>query len=163
MARELEAACTLWAHLALVYKHVEEKELDYQAVSTLLCALVFLGNNHTFDVDAALGAKGAKRSQWEESASDSSLGLPQTEVFELFARHRCKLLRWLEQHPHSRDTAMEAVVRTVTCTGPRHITGAAAKTVLHPRRWGQLRGFRGLGRYVPDTFTPPDLMQLGEG
>ena len=54
-------------------------------------------------------------------------------------------------------------MRTVTCTGPRHITGAAAKTVLHPRRWGQLRGFRGLGRYVPDTFTPPDLMQLGEG
>ena len=31
MARELEAACTLWAHLALVYKHVEEQELDYQA------------------------------------------------------------------------------------------------------------------------------------
>jgi hypothetical protein len=163
MARELEAACTLWAHLALVYKHVEEPELDYQAVSTMLCALVFLGNNHSFDVDAALGAKGAKRSQWEESASDSSLGLPQTEVFELFARHRCKLLRWLEQHPHSRDTAMEAVVRTVTCTGPRNITGAAAKAVLHPRRWGQLRGFRGLGRYVPDTFTPPDLMQLGDG
>ena len=42
MARELEAACTLWAHLALVYKHVEEKELDYQAVSTLLCALARL-------------------------------------------------------------------------------------------------------------------------
>ena len=110
----------------------------------------------------ALGAKGAKRSQWEESAADSSLGLPQTEVFELFAHHRCKLLRWLEQHPRSRDMAMEAVVRTVTCTGPRALSGAAARAALHPRRWGMLRGFRGLGRYVPDTFTPPDLMQLDD-
>ena len=56
------------------------------AVSTLLCAHVFLGNNHAFDVEAEVGGKGARRSQWEEGASDDKLGYPQTEVFELSAR-----------------------------------------------------------------------------
>ena len=50
----------------------------------MACALIFLGNNHAFDVDAALGAKGAKRSQWEESAADAALGLPQVHPLRLF-------------------------------------------------------------------------------
>ena len=45
LARDLSGACTLCAHLALVYKHVDEAELDYQAVSTLLCDHVYFGNN----------------------------------------------------------------------------------------------------------------------
>ena len=45
LARDLGGACTLCAHLALVYKHVDEAELDYQAVSTLLCDHVYFGNN----------------------------------------------------------------------------------------------------------------------
>ena len=53
------------------------------------------------------------------TASESSLGYAETEVFELFQRHRCKLLRWLESYPAQRNAVMEAVVRTVTCTGPR--------------------------------------------
>ena len=124
-----------------------------QAVSTLLCAHTFLGNNHTFDVDAELGTRARARSQWEENVADSLLGMPQTEVFELFARHRCKLLRYLESHAEHRDAAMEAVVRTVTCTGPRQLPAAAARAALRPRHWHQLEGFKGLGRYVPDTVS----------
>ena len=45
-SRKLESCCTLYAHLAFCYKHIEESELDYTSVSTLLCAHVFLGNNH---------------------------------------------------------------------------------------------------------------------
>ena len=45
LARDLGGACTLCAHLVLVYKHVDEAELDYQAVSTLLYAHVYFGNN----------------------------------------------------------------------------------------------------------------------
>lgn len=63
--RSVAACSTLYAHLAFLYKHVEEEELDFQSVSTLLCAHVFLGNNHSFAVEAELGGKGAKRSQWE--------------------------------------------------------------------------------------------------
>ena len=88
MARELDAACTLWAHLALVYKHVEEKELDYQAVSTLLCALVFLGNNHSFDVDAALGAKGAKRSRLVGMAKFPSRPAAEDQCWDATLRFR---------------------------------------------------------------------------
>ena len=150
--RHLGYACTLYAHLAFCYKHVDESELDYQSVSTLLCAQVFLGNNHAFDVDVELGGKGARRSQWEEGA-DASLGYPQTEVFELFARHRCKLLRWLQQYPAQRNAIMEAVVRTVTCTGPRMLPSHQARTALRPRQWVERPGYRGLGRYVPETST----------
>ncbi|KOO31915.1 hypothetical protein Ctob_015016, partial [Chrysochromulina tobinii] len=130
--RQLSACCTLFAHLAFCYKHVEEAELEYDGVSTLLCAQVFLGNNHAFDVDVAAdlgGGKGAKRSVWEAGAVDAILGLPQTEVFELFTRHRCKLLRWLERHPTLKNHAMEAI----------------------PRVWTERPGYRGMGRFVPDT------------
>ena len=148
--RKLSSCCTLYAHLAFCYKHIEESELDYNSVSTLLCAHVFLGNNHTFDVEA-IGSEGLKkRTPWEVGASDSLL-IPATEVFELFARHRGKLLRWLDHHPAQRNVVMEAVVRTVTCTGPRNLFGAAARAALRPRRWVERPGYRGLGRYVPDT------------
>jgi hypothetical protein len=163
--RQLSACCTLFAHLAFCYKHVEEAELEYDGVSILLCAQVFLGNNHAFDVDVAAdlgGGKGAKRSVWEAGAVDAILGLPQTEVFELFTRHRCKLLRWLERHPTLKNHAMEAIVRTVTCTGPRRLPGsggraagssaaAAAAAWLKPRVWTERPGYRGMGRFVPDT------------
>ena len=158
--RQLSACCTLFAHLAFCYKHIDEPELEYDAVSTLLCAQVFLGNNHNFDVDAELGGKGAKRSAWEEGAADPTLGLPQTEVFELFTRHRCKLLRWLEKHPAAKNHCMEAIVRTVTCTGPRRLPGSgsmygggSASAWLRPRVWSQRPGFRGAGRFVPDTSS----------
>ena len=148
--RKLSSCCTLYAHLAFCYKQIEESELDYNSVSTLLCAHVFLGNNHTFDVEA-IGSEGLKkRTPWEVGASDSLL-IPATEVFELFARHRGKLLRWLDHHPAQRNVVMEAVVRTVTCTGPRNLFGAAARAALRPRRWVERPGYRGLGRYVPDT------------
>ena len=73
------------------------------------------------------------------------------QVFELFARHRCKLLRWLDAHPAQRNVVMEAIVRTVTCTGPRNLTAHAARAALRPRRWVERPGYRGLGRYIPDT------------
>lgn len=36
--REVTACSTLFAHLAFVYKYVEEEELNYHVVSTVLCA-----------------------------------------------------------------------------------------------------------------------------
>jgi len=42
-------------------------------------------------------------------------------------------------------------VRTVTCTGPRTLSASAARGALRPRRWVERPGYRGLGRYVPDT------------
>lgn len=95
-------------------------------------------------------------------STDTVLGLPQTEVFELFTRHRCKLLRYMEAHPQQRDVALEAVVRTVTCTGPRVLPPREAREALKPRCWGQKRGFRGLGRFVPDTASSStELVQAG--
>ena len=45
---------------------------------------------------------------------------------------------------------MEAVVRTVTCSGPRKLSHAES-LARRPRHWLQLTGFKGIGRYVPDT------------
>lgn len=57
--RQLGLCCTLYAHLAFCYKHVDESELDYQAVSTLLCAQV----RHTPPVCVASRARHRVRSR----------------------------------------------------------------------------------------------------
>ena len=46
---------------------------------------------------------------------------------------------------------MEAIVRTVTCTGPRVLPAHQARGALRPRQWVERPGYRGLGRYVPET------------
>lgn len=162
--RNLHAACVIFAHLGFSYKFVEEADLDTQAVSTLLCAQVFLGNNNSFGMDIAsldmrfatmrLQEGGGGGGESCDVASDAILGVLQIELFELFARHRCKLLRWLEAKPRAQCNAiMEAIVRTVTCNGPRQVLPGAARQVLQPRNWWQSAGFRGSGRYLPDTAS----------
>ena len=160
-ARDVHSACIIFAHLGFSYKFVDESELDSQAVSTLICSQVFLGNNHSFDVHAAaLGTRIPTTRRTHQGldgeggggASDAVLGVLYVELFELFSRHRCKLLRWLEAKPRTQcNTIMEAVVRSVTFNGPRQTPLAAARLAQLPRNWRQRSGFRGLGRYVPDT------------
>eukprot|EP00965_Chrysotila_dentata_P167430 5528812-Pleurochrysis_carterae.AAC.1 len=50
---------------------------------------------------------------------------------------------------------MEAVVRTVTCSGPRLLP--RPQNAFQPRKWQQRTGFRGAGRYLPDTSIPHSM------
>ncbi len=63
-------ACTLHAHLVLLYRNMHLEELNENVVSTLLCAFIFLTTRHTWNMKL--------------------LPVPETEVFELL-QVRCPL------------------------------------------------------------------------
>lgn len=56
-------ACTIHAHLALLYRNMHLDNLDEDIVSTLLCAFIFLTTRHTWNMKL--------------------LPVPETEIFEL--------------------------------------------------------------------------------
>ena len=48
---------------------------------------------------------------------DTGLGIPETEIFDLFQRFRHYALRWLSKHPRQCNDIMENIVQTVTLIG----------------------------------------------
>jgi hypothetical protein len=79
------------------------------------------------------------------------LGFAQMELFDLFQRHRFKILHWLNTSPvHLRNWVMEQVVQVATVMDRKHMMSAQLTSTRH---WGQLPGFGGRGRFVPTTST----------
>lgn len=74
-------ACTIHAHLMLLYRNMHISELDENVVSTLLCAFIFLTTRHTWNM--------------------TLLPVPETEIFELLQARttppvdRDKSMQWL--------------------------------------------------------------------
>lgn len=92
-------ACSLWAHLAYLYKNVVPVQLNYRTVSTLLVSQIFLNVNYRFDAEVKAGTKAVKRKDQVEQL-DEQLGFPQTEIFDLFQKHRRKVSHPTHQsHP----------------------------------------------------------------
>jgi hypothetical protein len=143
--KRVSEACILWAHMAYIFKGVTTEQLDEQAVTTILVAQMFLHNNYTFDAEN-LNEPGS-RSKYQESAN-SNLGIPQTELFDLFQRNRNKMFVWLEQHPIQRDAIMETMIRVLTMTGWFDKVDGSK---LSSRQWGTLEEEGYIGRYQPDT------------
>lgn len=108
-AQQLGRACVVYAHLAYLYRNVLEAELDRRAVATLLTAQIFLNVHYAYDAEptppSAIGPDGksigerraSSRSKFVERANDE-LGFTQTEIQDLFARHRGAVIRWLDAH-----------------------------------------------------------------
>jgi hypothetical protein len=81
------------------------------------------------------------------------LGFAQMELFDLFQRHRYKILRWLNTSPvHLRDWVMEQVVQVATVMDRKHMLSAQLSSTRH---WGELPGFGGRGRFVPSMAAAP--------
>ena len=137
-AQQLGTACILYAHLAYLYRNTLETDLNQRSVATLLTAQIFLNVHYAFDAepdpppptgpDGKDGRlrRGVKRSEFAER-HNAELGIPQTELCELFACHRRGLIRWLEKaSTSSRAGTLEAVVRTITFT--RQIESVISKS-----------------------------------
>lgn len=96
--KELQKACILRAHLAYLFRNMTEADLSFTNVSTLLCSQVFLTINTKFDVDISVETdlRGIGDRDKEDAGIKNDLGVPQMEVFHVFAMHREKILTWLK-------------------------------------------------------------------
>eukprot|EP01087_Luapelamoeba_hula_P004848 TRINITY_DN1482_c0_g1_i1.p1 TRINITY_DN1482_c0_g1~~TRINITY_DN1482_c0_g1_i1.p1 ORF type:complete len:4317 (-),score=602.49 TRINITY_DN1482_c0_g1_i1:51-13001(-) len=121
-------ACTMHAHLLLLYRNVPLSELSEAIVSTLLCAFIFLTTRHTWNM--------------------LLLPVPETEVYELLQVQRRKLINWTRQAgQRPLNEIMEGVVRVSTGTGIRTADPAAQKAHF-VRRWAFIAGDRSVGRFT---------------
>ena len=83
----------------------------------------------------------------------------QTELFDLFQKHRNKLLVWLQANPSECNDVMEGVVRVLTLTGARE---AASTDLLDTRTWQSMpeHGYRGRFRPVQIDLQRPGRCKL---
>jgi hypothetical protein len=166
-----------------------EKALCVKAVETLITTHIFLSHNYTFDMEAPLPAGGdggggdgtrgadaagkkvkkdkkqaARGKAGGERAVDTSLDLPQVEVFALYARHRNGILAYLkgggsaeagglgasDSVKCSGDQLLERVI--LALTGPRSM-GKSWRDDKDgcARRWDSLDYPGCNGRLCPDT------------
>ena len=145
----MSEASILWSHLAYIYLHVLPTELNADVAGTLLTAQLFLHNNYHFDAEKV--DEGSKRSAATDDAK-RSLGIPQTEVFSMFQKHRRTVFKWLIDNPDACNEAMEGVIRVMTFTGWRTQTN----TQLEPRAWQSMDKPGYVGRFQPDTEVHDD-------
>ena len=150
-ANDISTACVLHAHMAYMYKNVQGHELNRPIVTTILAAQVFLTTRYVYDIDVKPGEVNARKKLKAErdDEDEGDLGIPDTEIFDLFQKMRWKVLRWLQQDVPQANECMEAIIRIVTFTGTRdrfYNADEAAPT----RQWMSMIGRNCVGRYVPD-------------
>ena len=150
--------------------------LDFRSASTLLCAQVFLTSRFDYGVEAVVGdflprtteathaaAQGRKRkklSKAERAAEEAErmralrreaeLGIPQTELFDVWQRQRRALIEWMRRPSNSAmgNEVIEAVVRVTTLKGPR----ARPPNAIAPLEWSDMSWRAGWsGCFMPET------------
>jgi len=130
--KDLRAACVVAAHLSLLHGSGDAAELEGKRLQThasvIVSAHLFLTHNFS----------------WALPEGPNELGVPQTEIFDVFERQRAPIVAALGSGGRLCDFVMEAVTRVVTFTGPR----APAAHALRSRTWRPMGGERCSGRYV---------------
>eukprot|EP01012_Entosiphon_sulcatum_P004402 TRINITY_DN11719_c0_g1_i1.p1 TRINITY_DN11719_c0_g1~~TRINITY_DN11719_c0_g1_i1.p1 ORF type:complete len:3283 (+),score=530.28 TRINITY_DN11719_c0_g1_i1:870-9851(+) len=153
-------AAVLHCHLCYLYRNVVTA--DARMAATLLIGQCVLKTH--FRLDDATGQQAQQRSAFSEI--ESPLGVPHTELFDLFQAHRCRMVQWLRDNPGSCSEVMEAVVRVLTHTGGR--AGIKRKSerpadVPDHRRWQSMERTNCIGRFVPDTEAQDADFEGAEG
>lgn len=152
--------CVLWSHAAYVFKNIRVSDkalgsaLRGVAASTLLSAQMFLTASYRFDAEPTVSTASSGRDRSGSKAHMSreavaSLGISQTELFDLFTTHRVDMLEWLSSDDVVCNEAMEAAVRVVTNTGGRKWIADGSKFIA--RTWKSMVGRGQRGRFVPDS------------
>ena len=158
-SKDNSVLCVLWAHAAYIFKNIRVGNKDLGsalrgvAASTLLSAQMFLTASYRFDAEPTV-SKGSGRERSGSMSGRSrdaiaSLGISQTELFDLFTTHRVDMLEWLSSDDVVCNEAMEAAVRVVTNTGGRKWIADGSKFIA--RTWKSMVGLGHRGRFVPDS------------
>ena len=120
-SRNMIVASKLHTHLAYMQKNRQYHEYREMSISILLIAQMFLTSRVNFD--AMEGDETKKKKNAADTRDEHSLvhhlGIPQTEIFDLFQRTRIMITKWLREHPRQKNGIMESIVRVVTLTGTR--------------------------------------------
>ena len=122
MDENTRLACSMHAHLLLIYRNVSARSLNENIASQLLSSYIFLTTRHTFNLRL--------------------LPVDEHEVFECLSVQRRVLVTFL--HSCTQGTlnrVLESAVRTSTGTGVRRAKGGE-------RRWGYVGGPRSVGRFA---------------
>jgi hypothetical protein len=164
-SRKMAIASKLHAHLAYMQKNRQPHEYRKMSVSILLIAQMFLTSRVNFDSMEESELQ-KSRDRGDESLVHQ-LGIPQTEIFDLFQKTRGTITLWLRKHANEKNEIMEAIVRVVTLTGTRkqdydNDTTEDRGDVDTNREWVELSSLNkyGLiscqGRWVPTTEHDPN-------
>eukprot|EP00958_Prasinococcus_capsulatus_P016955 scaffold1900_cov389-Prasinococcus_capsulatus_cf.AAC.31 len=152
--RMIRDACVIRAHITYLFKDLKYEHIDERIAVSMLSSQLFLNANHGFAIEALAQEGRGKSSKKEERTSPlETLGIPDLEVFDIFQRHRHKLVKWLSANVSSRNNVMESVVRLVTFTGSRADRDLkAGEHSFGVREWKNADIYGGgEGRFVPDT------------
>jgi hypothetical protein len=116
---QIQHANIVHAHMAYLFKNVTASELSVPIISTICIAQIFLTIHYRFDMGIKAGTTKARTNAESDAAVSLSLGIAQTEVFDIFQKHRGGVLAWLTAHPRENNEIMESIVRVLTFTGNR--------------------------------------------
>ena len=117
----VDHACVVAAHLAFIFFHIPPEELNNKIITSLISCNIFLTTRHNFKISSTLFSDGVRRKSAEKGSSEllgQNLGLPDTDIFEMFQKQRGPILSYLESHPEERSSIMENVVLKVTTMKP---------------------------------------------
>ena len=106
-AKDLRGACTVTAHLALLSKSVD-LEVGTSHLASLLSSFVFLTHNFVWDAEQSGDLPAVKRES-SEAGKANALGVPQTQVFDLYQQKRhqiVEMLRKQDSASHSMGTGL---------------------------------------------------------
>lgn len=171
---DLHVACSLYAHIASIFAHIDSSEYNESIVCCLMASLFFIFTHYRFALEPS------KRFQSEAAFKEGSevkdivgeaLGVPDMELFGILQSHRRDLLTWLERNPKESDRIMETTIRIVSFTGRRSIGhGNSILDMLQQRSnpterdekiglplasetrcWKEVPGCFGRGRFIPDN------------
>ena len=92
---KLALACMLHAHLAFIFRNMEEEDLNAKKVFTVLASQIFLFNNYKYDLDLDFKDKETKRDRKVPEQFKDDLGIPQVELFDMYQRNRRMIVNWL--------------------------------------------------------------------
>lgn len=132
------------------------------------------GSDSGGSASTAAGSTAGRSGDKTGAFEDTGLGIPETEVFDLFQKFRHVSLKWLSAHPAECSEIMENIVKVVTLMGhgkglAELISGeglspdrglvasgrmsAADLLADSGREWRSLTAHNCFGRFVPDTET----------
>lgn len=122
------SACTLHAHLLLLYRNLKLDDYSADTASTIASSFLFLTTRHTWNMNL--------------------LGIPEHEIFEMLATQRRRLISWTRtQNQQVLNDLMESTIRVTVGTGGRKKNDVDPILTDSTRVWAFIEGDRSVGRF----------------
>jgi hypothetical protein len=141
---DLPTACMLYAHVAYLFLHTPMEEFTDRTVISLISSQIFLNGHYRFNAQNDTGKKMKRTAKGMQTVG---LGIPDTEIFDLFQKQRGNVLKFLEKDSARSNEIMELIVKIITVPSK---TGGNLNASGLTRFWRHIDGFHNIGRFIPD-------------